>query len=193
MPRKHILTNENIRTDIKNILKNPAQLSHAEHHSSHLPLLAFSAIMLVAIVLFQKYYKTVLLIAVIFIAAYLAADYFRKQKSINNVSLDDYEIKAQCVSFVKEEVYSTDNKIHLSSTVKKIHTARVCIMFFDNGKTWNIPKNNYAWSGEYPMSDDFIYQNTRFGDLFWTVAEKRTGKIVMAYPAEYFEYKTSSN
>ena len=62
-------------------------------------------------------------------------------------------------------------------------------MFFDNGKTWNIPKNNYAWSGEFPMSDDFIYKNTHFGDIFWTVTEKNTGKIVVAYPAEYFEYK----
>ena len=191
MAKKQILTNENIRNDIKNALKHPATLSHAEHRKSMFPLLVFSAIMLIAIVLFQNYYKVVLGIGLAFIVVYLAVDYFRKQKSINNVSIENYEIKAECVSFVKEEIYSTDHKIHLSPTVKKIHTAQIYIMFFDNGKTWNIPKNNYAWSGEFPMSDDFIYKNTHFGDIFWTVTEKNTGKIVVAYPTEYFEYKNN--
>ena len=189
MDKKQILTNENIRNDIKNALKHPATLSHAEHRKSMFPLLVFSAIMLIAIVLFQNYYKIVLGIGVAFIVVYLVVDCFRKKKSINNVSIENYEIKAECVSFVKEEIYSTDHKIHLSPTVKKIHTAQIYIMFFDNGKTWNIPKNNYAWSGEFPMSDDFIYKNTHFGDIFWTVTEKNTGKIVVAYPTEYFEYK----
>ena len=189
MAKKQILTDETIRNDIKNALKYPATLSHAEHHKSMFPLLVFSTIMLIAIVLFQNYYKVVLGIGLAFIVVYLVVDYFRKQKSINNVSIENYEIKAECVSFVKEEIYSTDHKIHLSPTVKKIHTAQVYIMFFDNGKTWNIPKNNYAWSGEFPMSDDFIYKNTHFGDIFWTVTEKNTGKIVVAYPTEYFEYK----
>ena len=189
MAKKQILTNENIRNDIKNALKHPTTLSHAEHRKSKFPLFVFSAIMLIAIVLFQNYYKVVLGIGVAFIVVYLVVDYFRKQKSINNVLIENYEIKAECVSFVKEEIYSTDHKIHLSPTVKKIHTAQIYIMFFDNGKTWNIPKNNYAWSGEFPMSDDFIYKNTHFGDIFWTVTEKNTGKIVVAYPTEYFEYK----
>ena len=59
MTRKQVLTNENIRTDIKNALKHPATLSHAEHHKSIFPLLVFSTIMLIAIVLFQNYYKVV--------------------------------------------------------------------------------------------------------------------------------------
>ncbi len=189
MAKKQTLTNDNIVTDIKNILKHPTTLSHTEHRKSIFPLLVFSAIMLVAIVLFQNYYKIVLVIALIFIVAYLAIDHFRKQKNINNVSIENYEIKTECVSCVKEEIYSTDHKIHLSPAVQKIHTAQVYIMFFDNGKTWNIPKNNYVWSGEYPMSDDFIYQNTHLGDIFWTVTEKHTGKIVVAYSAEYFKYK----
>ena len=41
------------------------------------------------------------------------------------------------------------------------------------------------------MSDNFIYKNTHFGDIFWTVTEKNTGKIVVAYPTEYFEYKNN--
>ena len=67
MTRKQVLTNENIRTDIKNALKHPATLSHAEHHKSIFPLLVFSAIMLIAIVLFQNYYKVVLGVGLAFI------------------------------------------------------------------------------------------------------------------------------
>ena len=191
MAKKQILTNENIRNDIKNALKHPATLSHAEHRKSMFPLLVFSAIMLIAIVLFQNYYKVVLGIGVAFIVVYLVVDYFRKQKNINNVSIENYEIKAECVSFVKEEIYSTDHKIHLSPTVKKIHTAQIYIMFFDNGKTWNIPKNNYAWSGEFPMSDDFIYKNTHFGDIFWTITEKKQVKSLWRIPPSILNIKNN--
>ena len=189
MAKKQILTNENIRTDIKSLLKHPATLSYEEHHKSIFPFLVFSAIMLIAIVLFQNYYKVVLSIGLAFIVAYLIVDYFLKQKSINNVSIENYEIKPECVSYVKEEIYNTDRKIHLSPTVKKIHTAKVYIMFFDNGKTWNIPKNNYAWSGECPMSDRTLYQTTHRGDVFWVVTQKDTGEVVVAYPTHFFEYK----
>ncbi len=191
MAKREVLTNENIRTDIKNALKHPATLSHEEHHKALFPLLVFSGVLLIAIVLFHSYYKVVLGVGLAFIVIYLLVDYLRKQKSIANVSIENYEIKTECVSLVKEEIYSTDHKIHLNSTVKKIHTAKAHIMLFDSGKTWNIPRDNYSWSGECPMSGDFIYKNTRFGDVFYTVTEKQTDKIVVAYPVEYFEYKNS--
>ena len=189
MARKQVLTNEDILTDVKNIMKQPATLSRAEHKKANLPLLVFSAVMLVALVVFQSYYKLILVIGLSFIAAYLIIDYFRKGNRINNVSINDYEIKKEAVSYIKEEIYSTDNKIHISSTVRNIHTAQVYIMYFENGKSWNIPKDNYAWSKENPMSDSTIYQSTRSFDIFWTVTKKDTGEIVMAYPSEYFEYK----
>ncbi len=189
MPRKQTLTNDNILNDVKNILKHPATLSHAEHQKANFPLLVFSAVMLIAMVIFQNYYKFILLIGLIFIAAYLIVDFFRKKNKINNVSIDDYEIKEEFVSHINEELYSTDHKIHFSPTVKKIHTAHVYIMYFENGKSWNIPKDNYTWSKENPLSDHTIYRSTRSGDRFWTVTKKDTGEIVMAYPSEYFQYK----
>jgi hypothetical protein len=87
MARKQILTNENIRTDIKNALKRPANPAHAEHHKEMLPLLVFSAILLAAMVIFQNYYKLILLIGLIFIAAYLIIDHLRKRNKINNNGL----------------------------------------------------------------------------------------------------------
>ena len=72
---------------------------------------------------------------------------------------------------------------------EKMSEICVFIAYFENGKKWNIPRDNYTWSRECPMSDRAIYQTTVSRDLFWTVTNKATGEIVMAYPAKYFEYK----
>jgi len=193
MARKQTLTNDNILTDIKNILKHPATPSHAEHKKANLHLLIFSAVLLVAMVIFQNYYKSLLTLGLIYIAAYLVVDFFIVKNRVNNVSIDDYVINEELVSHIKEEIYSTDNKIHFSTTVRNIHTAHVYIMYFENGKSWNIPKDNYMWSGEHPMSDHTIYQSVRPHDPFLIVTKKDTGEIVMAYPAEYFAYKISAD
>lgn len=152
-------------------------------------MLVFSTVMLIALVIFQNYYKLILLIELIFIVAYLIVDFFRKKNKINVVSMDDYEIKEERVAYINEEIYSTDNKIHFHSLIKKIHTARVYIMCFENGKSWNVPKDNYLWSKECPMSDRTLYQITNCGDVFLIVTQKDTGEIVMTYHADFFEYK----
>ena len=187
MARKQLLTNDNILTDIKNILKRPANLSHAEHHRSNIPYFVFSALVLAATLIFQSHYKLVLLLAILVIVIYLVVDFLRKKNSIKNASFDDYEIKKEVVSYVKEETYITD---HSASRMReKLSEIRVFIMYFENGQSWNIPKDNYTWSKEAPMSDNMLYQLTHRGDLFTVVTKKATGEIVVAYPTEYFEYK----
>jgi len=189
MARKQLLTNDNILTDIKTILKHPANLSHAEHHKSKMPFFVFSALLLVAMLIFQDYYKLILAISLVFIVAYLAIGYLRKRTSAEEVSLDGYEIKKEVVSYVNEEVYITDHSV--SRMREKMSEIRVFIVCFESGKKWNIPKDNYTWSAECPMSDRAIYQTTSQGSLFWTVTKKDTGEIIMAYPTEYFEYKNN--
>ena len=186
MAKKQILTNYNIETDIKNILQHPANLSRVEHHSAMTPLLVFSGSVIVAMIIFQNYYKLVLLLSLVFIIIYLAFDHFRKKSNLKKISVDDYEITVEIVSHIKEEIYSTDYSNHISRKLKEV---RVYIMYFENGKSWNIPKDNYTWSGECPMSDRTLYQTTHLGDVFWVVTKKDTCAIVMAYPTEFFEYK----
>lgn len=187
MAGKQPLTNDNILSDIKNILRHPANLSHAEHRKSLIPINIFTVVLLAAMLIFQDYYKLILAISLVFIVAYLAIGYLRKRTSAEKVSLDGYEIKKEVVSYVNEEVYITDHSV--SRIREKMSEMRVFIMYFESGKKWNIPKDNYAWSAECPMSDRMIYQTTSQGNLFWTVTNKDTGEIVVAYPAEYFEYK----
>ena len=187
MPKKQPLTNENILSDIKNILRHPANMSHSEHRKSLIPLYIFTLVMLAAMLIFRDHYKLVLAVSLVFIVAYLTIDYLHKRKSVKKVSLEDYEIKKEVVSYVNEEVYVTDHSI--SRVREKMSEIRVFIVYFESGKKWNIPRDNYTWSVERPMSDRAIYQTTTRGDLFWTVTKNATGEIVMAYPAEYFEYK----
>ncbi len=187
MVRKQTLTNDNILSDIKNILRHPANLSHDEHRKSLIPMTIFTVVLLGAMFIFQDYYKHILAISLVFIAAYLAIDYLSKRTSAEKVSLDGYEIKKEVVSYVNEEVYITDHSV--SRIREKMSEIRVFIVYFESGKKWNIPKENYAWSAECSMSDRAIYQITSRGNLFWTVTRKDTGEVVMAYPSEYFEYK----
>ena len=189
MAIKQSLTNDNILSDIKNILKRPANLSYFEHRKSLIPIIIFTGVMLAAMLIFQDYYKLILAVSLAFIAVYLIVDYILKRKSAEKVSLDGYEIKKETVSYVNEEVYITDHSV--SRMREKMSEIRVFIVYFESGKKWNIPKDNYAWSAECPMSDRMIYQTTSQGSLFWTVTKKDTGEIVMAYPAEYFEYKNN--
>ena len=95
MARKQILTNDNILTDVKNILERPATLSYAEHKKANFPLLVISAVMLIAMVIFQNYYKFILLIGLIFIAAYIIVDFcncwdnqirYKKRQTVNCVN-----------------------------------------------------------------------------------------------------------
>ncbi|MBP3332648.1 MAG: hypothetical protein J6M35_01230 [Clostridia bacterium] len=187
MAKKQILTNDNIETDIRNALKNPANLSRFEHYGSLVPIWIFSGLALTAMLVFQKYYKIVLIASLIFIIAYLAVDHFRRKNSIKNVSLDDYDLNVERVLNVIEEIYSTDNRNRVS---KKLKEVSVRIMYFENGKSWNIPKDNYTWSGEAPMSDKALYQLAHAGDEFIVVTKKDTGDVAVAYPSAYFEYKS---
>ena len=104
MPKKQPLTNYNIISDIKNILRHPANMSHSEHRKSLIPLYIFTLVMLAAMFIFRDYYKLVLAISLIFIVAYLTIDYLYKRKSAKKVSLEDYEIKKEAVSCINEEV-----------------------------------------------------------------------------------------
>lgn len=183
MPKKQILTNSDIENDIKNILKRPANLSNAEYRKSLTPLLVIDGLVIVGMLAFQAHYKLVLLVAIIIIAAYLTVDRFRKKKSIKNVSIEDYEIKNEAISYIKEEVYISNHRSRINRYTS------VYIMHFEDGKTYNIPKNNYVWSKECPMSDRTLYEMTHRGDIFTVVTKKDTGEIVMTYPTDYFEYK----
>ena len=188
MEKKQILTDDNILSDIKNILKHPAKLSRIEYRQSMIPIWVSSVLLLIAMLVFQNYYKLVLLLYIVFIAIYLTVDYFRKKTAEKNISIDDYEIKKVAASFVREEVYSTDG-INYSYIKRKLKTVYVYIMYFENGKHWNIQKDNYLWSKECPMSDHMLYRLTKCGDVFGVVTKKDTGEIVVAYPTDFFEYK----
>ena len=107
---------------------------------------------------------------------------FRLRHGIKKVSIDDYEVTEAVVSHTKEEEF-------VVRYYKHSETILVYTIYFENGKKWDIPKDNYLWSVERPMSDFAIFQTAHRGDLFTVVSRKENGEIVMAYDTEFFEYK----
>ena len=62
-------------------------------------------------------------------------------------------------------------------------------IFFEKERVWRIPDELYWWSEKNSMSDITVFEKTEQGDVFYTVCEKKSGKIVMAYNTEIFEYE----
>lgn len=98
------------------------------------------------------------------------------------VELDDYEVTSDVLSHTEGESYIVRNA-YGDRTVSNY------TLYFESGKSWHIPEDNYLWSKERPMSDFAIHQSSHRGDSFIVVVKKDTGKIATAYNTEFFEYK----
>ena len=62
-------------------------------------------------------------------------------------------------------------------------------LYFENKQSFCLPKDNYLWSEERPMSDFAIFQVAQRGEEFYLAINTITGNIDMIYPLEFFEYK----
>jgi hypothetical protein len=101
---------------------------------------------------------------------------------IKRVSFENYEIRQETVKSVARESYVAKGP--------KWHSERVgnYTLFFESGKSWRIPKDNYLWSEERPMSDFAGFQSAHRGDTFLAVVKKDTEDVVVAYHTTVFEY-----
>lgn len=107
---------------------------------------------------------------------------YRLKRSIRDVSINDYTVTTDTVSHTEQEKYVNKNG----------RCGRVVCnynLYFQNGKAWRIPKDNYLWSEERPMSDLAIFDSAHCGDTFVVVAEKDSGRIIVAYSTEFFKYE----
>jgi hypothetical protein len=105
------------------------------------------------------------------------------KNQIKNIRLSDYEISTETVSHTYEESYVVNKGRGLNEAVYN------STLYFESGKLWKIPKKNYLWSEERPMSGFAVCRSAHRGDLFTAVTQKDTGEIVVAYHNDFFEYK----
>ena len=182
MAKKEIFTTEQIEQDIINALKMPADKSEEHYQKTSI----ISTILSILAILIGIFYPTVLLWGIIALIVlpiiWFIISRFRLRHGIKKVSIDDYEVTEAVVSHTKEEEF-------VVRYYKHSKTILVYTIYFENGKKWDIPKDNYLWSVERPMSDFAIFQTVHRGDLFIVVSRKENGDIVMAYDTEFFEYK----
>ena len=85
--------------------------------------------------------------------------------------------------------YTEPSKDLLKTALTHEYDITINARFFENGKEWRVPKENYAWNERFRMSDLGVYKSTHRGDTMLAVTDKRTDTIIVAYNTEIFEYK----
>ena len=107
----------------------------------------------------------------------------RTEHTVRSVRAEDYRVESVVVSGRNEESYFDRYRGRHGEWVS------VYTLHFDNGKSLRLPKNNFSWSKEYPMSDTAVYHCVKEGSPFYLVCRKDTGEAVLGYPKDYFVYE----
>lgn len=185
MANKQILTKTEIEKDIINALKNPPNMSEASYKKTTIPAIIIAVLLVVIEFIYPIFILWVLIALVVFLIGSAIFNHFRLKNRIKRVSINDYYITKEVVHSISEEHYRAERggKRRRTEQINN-YTVR-----FENGKSWRIPKDNYLWSVERPMSDCAIFRSTHREDVFIVVTKKDTNEIVMAYHTDFFEYK----
>ncbi len=194
MPNKKTesITSKQIEQDIVNSLNYPKRMTKAEYKNPKGYIIASLFVILFG------YYMThidpmtaiasicgLLLVFVLgIVIMFVASVQIRKHKQ-NNVRIDNYDVTT-------EVIYRTDDETYVQKVGRGIgrHSVTVTnyILYFENGKSWQIPPRNYTWSEELQMPERMLFENANRGDTFIVVTEKRSGNIAMVYPTKFFRY-----
>lgn len=184
MPKREILTRTEIEKDIISGLKQPKDSSQASHEKETVVGIIL-AVLLVVIEFFYHLFVLWFLLALvaflIFGAIFLR---IRLQYRIKKVSIDDYQILTDTVSYVFDEKYHIRGSKYSSG--RWVHNHDIV---FESGRKWSVPKQNYPWSDRQCASDSSVFATAHRGDAFITVIKKDTDAIAVAYHTEHFEYK----
>lgn len=175
---KEIITKKEIENDIIHAIKHPAHTPRALYFIWVAVL--FAAMM--GLVFLERYIIFLPAVVLVVILLLPAVNFYLRDRKIARLSIDDYVVKKSVVKKVRHERY-----IKLAG--RRIRMVDNYNILFEKEKVWRIPAEMYWWSENNPMSDITVYENTAQGDVFYTVSEKKSGKIVMAYNTKIFEYK----
>ena len=180
---KQIFTNAQIEKDIITALKNPPDMPKKEYKNfSPLVALVIAILLVVSLFIYPPVaLGTVIAMLVFLLIAFIYSRY-KLKKSIRDVSINDYIVTTETVSHTEQEKYVRKRR-YGGEVVCNYN------LYFQNGKAWRIPKDNYLWSEERPMSDLAIFDSAHCGDTFVVVAKKDSGRIIVAYSTEFFKYE----
>ena len=179
---KEIITKAEIEKDIIHAIKHPARTPRWLYFVGYAALFA----VIFGITFLERYIgeAAFLLAAGVFLVIILLplVGFRLRDKKAAKVSIDNYVIKKSVVKKTKHERY-------VIITKRRITLVNNYNILFEKERVWHIPAELYWWSETNSMSDITVYDKTEQGDVFYTVSEKKSGKIVMAYNTKTFEYK----
>ncbi len=195
MAKKQILTNAEIKKDIVSALKNPPKEAEASYKRSTLACIIIAVLLVVIALIDPIFILWFLLALIVFIIGISIFHHFRLKNQIKNVMINDYDITAEIVHSIAEEHYRAEiggSVAEIGGSVKRRRTEQInnYIIRFESRKVWRVPKELYSWNERLRMHDVGIFNSTHRGDTMIVVTEKNSGKIVVAYHTEIFEYKS---
>ena len=179
---KEIITNAEIEKDIIHAIKHPAYTHRATYFLWFAVWFVVSGVFVYLEIILGKAGFIAPLTVLILILLLPAVNILKKERKIKNFSFENYVIKKSVVKRLKHERYVMLYRYVI--TVRHNYD-----ILFEKGKVWHIPKELYWWSETNPLTDISLYEKTAQGDVFYTVCEKKSGKIVMAYNTKTFEYE----
>lgn len=182
MAKKQILTRSEIEKDVINALNRPSDMSESSYKKWTIPCIIIGCLLAIIEFIYPIFILWFLLALVIFLIAGSIIRHFHLKRRIKKVSIDDYEIKTEVVA-------NTTSESYVRGTGWNSERVNNYTLRFESGEIWRVPKDNYLWSEERPMSDFAIYRSSHRGDVFIVVVKKDTGDIAMVYHTEFFEYK----
>ena len=189
MAQKERVASVEIEKDIITVLKHPSGESEESFEKSKIPTRILGIVLCVAYAVLMLIRPTVVLLtlvaALIVTIGVVLFKWAKRWVQIKKVSIRDYRVSTETVHSIDEEHYHYRQK--RVKFYRRIHVNNYVIRF-ENGKEWRIPKDNYLWSVERPMSDFAIHQSTHRGDAMIVVTQTDTDKVVVAYHTDFFEY-----
>jgi hypothetical protein len=183
MPKKQILTDAEIKKDLICALKHPPAESERSVNTASWVVLGIFIASIVVIYFYHLFLLWLLLGTALYSIGFVIFKHQKLKMQIKKISLADHEITTETVSHTECESYVIRGTRHRRYTIYRY------ILHFESKKSFVIPKDNYLWSTETPMSDVVVFNTTHRGDTMTVVTKKDTGEIVVAYNNNLFEYK----
>ena len=203
MTKKHKLTNAEIEKDIADtIIKTESSRTDERAYRITLWIAFFISIPLVIL----TYTKTIIILqfwlaVLLFIFVYAIFYPIFRNHRIKKITIQEYSITTETVYRISDEHYyelSTSGRGGISAILALfgkntgVPVANYTV-HFENGKSWLIPKQNYKWHEQLYRNDEQLFGTIHREDTMIVVTSKKTGKIVMAYHTDLFEYQNETS
>lgn len=189
MPKKEPLTPKEIKYDISKAIRLGLNTTKAQFEKTNVFMIALEIILMLAVKLINRYlylFTILTFVLLIHLILTLMIKWYKTYR-IKTLTLEDYEITTDILCRVSEESFEEDYGFKRTTDQMPVKNY---FFHFEGGSIWHIPESLYiyGWSEKHNTSTLRLYENARCGNAFILVKHKQSGKTVMAYDTEIFEY-----